>query len=442
MRVGDGSLKVWLTGPTRRCYRERHHRGSERAQCKFDSHRSPSVRDAPRLEWLLHKALEAGIDPFTRPPSPYFAAPYVTYAAGLLLKTDEAIETQLLAALTNDETLRGLVGTCFCSPNARTRIELGTILRWLLRRTLKTSPRTAVADLQAYIRLKRNPGLSVAALTGIEVDRPLRVGAGVSLIPFSSIPDSLPKRGLLDRPLGMILHHDAEPTAALVKRTIVAPHVASGEGPFADYDDQKDLQRLCKWLTVIGPSCPKIAAEWWQADQTVPFRDVASASTGQAFTDVGPGEPRKIVDADRSAARTLVKLLGSVDPAVEKRLRIPLQRLNQALRRRSLTDRAIDLGIALESLLLEGVRDELSFRLRIRGAWLLGRTPQERDAIMRSLRDVYECRSTAVHEGHLGRTIRRRDVSEVLATGAAIAAQVIIAIARHGWPDWDSLVLG
>ena len=68
-----------------------------------------------------------------------------------------------------------------------------------------------------------------------------------------------------------------------------------------------------------------------------------------------------------------------------------------------LADISIDLGIALEALLLHEQnkknRGELRFRLGLRGAWLVGSDGNERAEILKLLREVYDLRSIAVHSG-------------------------------------------
>jgi len=61
-------------------------------------------------------------------------------------------------------------------------------------------------------------------------------------------------------------------------------------------------------------------------------------------------------------------------------------------------DRLIDAVIGLESLLLAGVSDELSFQFALRGAWLLEPTDRAlREVLFQILRNVYTVRSGVVH---------------------------------------------
>ena len=79
-------------------------------------------------------------------------------------------------------------------------------------------------------------------------------------------------------------------------------------------------------------------------------------------------------------------------------LRVAIGRFNQSYNRRKAEDKLVDFVIALESSLLSGLSDELSYRLGLRGAILLAETE---DPVYTAafLQAVYEIRSKIVHEG-------------------------------------------
>ena len=83
-----------------------------------------------------------------------------------------------------------------------------------------------------------------------------------------------------------------------------------------------------------------------------------------------------------------------------KRLDIAIDRWVKSKRESSdLTDRFIELRIALESLYLKGIDRELGFRLATRGAWHLGTDFSERLKYQGILKDAYDLGSKAVHTG-------------------------------------------
>jgi hypothetical protein len=148
---------------------------------------------------------------------------------------------------------------------------------------------------------------------------------------------------------------------------------------------------------------------------------------------------------DETAAQELAAAYFGIDASRRQRtLRIPLDRLDRSAGYRDLTDRAIDLGIALEALLLHDLdgrdRGELRFRLSLRGAWLGASDQQERTEVQKSLKDVYDLRSAAVHSGAVDPSTSNRQTIE---RGTELCKRLIRkTINANARINWNALVLG
>jgi hypothetical protein len=79
--------------------------------------------------------------------------------------------------------------------------------------------------------------------------------------------------------------------------------------------------------------------------------------------------PSLISTSDVEAIRGLTAAV----PRLNDEFPIALSRFTSTTDRQQHADRLIDACIGLENLLLQGIQDELSFRLALRGAWLFGR---------------------------------------------------------------------
>jgi len=91
-----------------------------------------------------------------------------------------------------------------------------------------------------------------------------------------------------------------------------------------------------------------------------------------------------------------------------QRLRIAHSRLEAGYDRRRTEDRVIDCVVGLEALLQpEDAKTELSYRVSLRGATLLSRTPQERETIFTAIRRAYDLRSAIVHGDDPEKVIRK-----------------------------------
>ena len=95
----------------------------------------------------------------------------------------------------------------------------------------------------------------------------------------------------------------------------------------------------------------------------------------------------------------------------------------------NLSDQFIDLRIAFELLYCQGSRSELRSRVALSGAWHLGRNPEEREAIHKTLRYAYDTASKAVHGGALE---ENADNVQLLAEAQDICRRSIIKLLTEG----------
>lgn len=130
----------------------------------------------------------------------------------------------------------------------------------------------------------------------------------------------------------------------------------------------------------------------------------------------------------------------------ERRAELALQRFTAGCGRSDLADSLIDFGIALEALLLpydgDSGNSNLSYRFRLHGAYFIPDSPAERRQVFRTLRKLYDMRSSLVHGSG------RPDPSEAQASAVEarrLAARGLLKAVRNGFPDaieFNRLVLG
>ena len=113
--------------------------------------------------------------------------------------------------------------------------------------------------------------------------------------------------------------------------------------------------------------------------------------------------PVQLLRTDTAKLSETIKWLEKVDRQ-RQNLGVALRRFNQTYIRSQPEDMLIDLTIALESTLLAGIEDELSYRLGIRGMALLAgttlaATEPDLQKVQLLLKVAYYARSKIVHEG-------------------------------------------
>lgn len=129
---------------------------------------------------------------------------------------------------------------------------------------------------------------------------------------------------------------------------------------------------------------------------------------------------------------------------------MPIERLNQARRRRNTADKAIDLGISFESLFLgdRSPKEEISFSFRLRAAWHLGNNKEQREELTEVFCKIYDCRSRAVHRGKIEEKIKLKNRGKIetptfLKEADALCVESIRRIIQRGeFPDWNRVILG
>lgn len=395
-----------------------------------------------RLEWLLQKASARGLRRKSAEPYLVNLAPVVAYMASRRVDSDPEMFAHLLRSLKEEPSLRDFEDGLLWHGTGGYGVDHACIARGLMNRTLCKGPRQAVSDLARYLELQSNPGIFVMTIRGLRVDRPLRLAPQIALLPLVSLPESSITVGFRQPNLFNIAGPTPLPESALVLRAPAQPKVIrSSETSPNQPRWYARLLELCSWLTLVGPSAPSPLVSWWQMDGWVPF-DLAG---GTSSTFLGPRlvPSRSLEEDDRADARSVSALWLNAIPETKRRLRIPLERLNSAMTQINAVEKAIELGIALESLLLDdGSDSELALRLRIRGAWLLGENAEDRVRIMRVLENLYKCRSQAVHRGRFSTGIVSLGPESILNEGARLTARAIRRIAEKGFPEWMGLVLG
>jgi hypothetical protein len=364
---------------------------------------------------------------------------------------------ELLASLSATDTFSGGSGFLVARLNGYFGFHATDAVNVLIRRVLSgTSADSALEWLACLLATESAPGRAIMAVWGVECSVPIDLGHGVSLVPIDSLPDSSARSWVLRAldPSGRSTGLGAlwqPPRCALVTARTIAPllyRASAGNpppqpDPFRVQDLLNDARLV---LTLDGPSHPLPAGHWFEFDD--PNLRLAFHSGGISFEhiDIIPlgFEPPRQLDAMRSSE--LVSSFLGMSDAHRSSLRLSLRRLNQALRRPAHGDRALDLAIALESLLVENA-GENTYKLALRAALLLGDTLEDRKRIRALVTALYGLRSTLVHRGELPRTVKvagvKRPAPEVVTDATAAAAQILSRIVEMQiLPDWHSLELG
>ncbi len=323
----------------------------------------------------------------------------------------------------------------------------------LVKRTKSLSSATAaVQELLDLVRENSSHARIVMVLAGAEVKEPVELMPGVTLAPFKDLePPSWMEDFAESRlwPLSRSFQRVA-PSAALIKQVPFKPAFISedhGESQFPLQD--VTLLRTVAHCIAVASGRPTAIFKVWIEDDDPRLPLITS---GISYSDPRWGSGTAAVHAvDVDCIRAAVLAYQGFQGREEcLDIDIALERLAGAWSGWYREERAIDLGIALEAILMHtsgGRQDdnnEISYKIGIRAAWLLGATPEERVAIFRQVRYLYRLRSQAAHSGQVKVKPHTWQSSDGdIEEGITLAGRLVLAVMTHGaWPQWEELVLG
>ena len=393
-------------------------------------------------------------------------------------------------------------GVAHHSPSSYTSISLDQIAQWLVAQARSRAAWSCVEDLFTYIRKNESPLIEVVPIWGMTPRTTIDLGNGTQIVPTVSLPDSKLKDMFLAKRRHKfsfdIANSSPRPGAAIVRLSQHGPMYDSVTSKAAarsrqhsdlilqavtapsEAERQRAMRQLAEMMPTQveeGPneSISSLASEladvlalftpkpvipvghWYQRPEALPLVGMIGAYGGPTnehplYIDIPPQ------DYPTADIQTTVSRYLALPEKTRRQLRTPLRRLNQGrrqLQHHTVEAAAIELGIAAEALLTQDREKDapISFTLRARGTLLVGGTTEARRATYRTLRDLYDLRSTVAHDGfiveHQDRRPTKKDqerlkkARETADAGQALCTVMIKKVIELGEiPDWDNLLLG
>lgn len=311
----------------------------------------------------------------------------------------------------------------------------------LLREMLRNDAASAVAWLHRAFKTDRAHLRMVAVVHGIEVRQPLSFGNGVCLLPLAVGPDSPNLRlyvwGHKNSSWTMDMPRARRPAVAVFDMGMVSASTDEMAGKAANDSAYNAILDITRGFTLTSNfSAPVVGSSWMDfVEQQLTDAEFTNMWTEASFE--GSLRSFRPLKVDDNAIAWTERYL-NMDEQSRRIVGVALDRLNLARRRRSAGDRAVDGGICLEALLGDDSPQELSYKLRLRAALLLGRTVDERQQIREDVRRFYDLRSKVVH----GRVRTAKDASrdeKVASRGLEICTQAVrVIVQRNALPDFPT----
>ena len=295
----------------------------------------------------------------------------------------------------------------------------------------------------------------IGLLTGIFIDSDIEVRPGIRLVRLPSSTAELPP---LFGYMGQIQTVDLLNRTVIITDWTVSPVYTNPDSfvlPEEVFQRKQrctelpdfDLQTFCDALSLVSNGAIEWLSDWTFVKPDDVFV-VHGEHIGGTIIQVSARRERTNVQVDAEQVEGAVSLYTSMKNLKEgeaQKLQIPIRRWIKSKTRQPLVDTFIDLGIALESLYLDpGTGDQQSFRLRLRAALFLRETVNEREAVIKDVRDIYGMRSKAVHEGAVNDNEATKSLKEKAEDlcRESILKTVSYCQVNGEFPQWSRLELG
>lgn len=324
------------------------------------------------------------------------------------------------------------------------------------------SAESFVAAARAFAHSRTSKTEWYTPLVGVTVTEAVSLGSNIDLVPWNDVPDSTQKTFFgPESPL----HKSAMRMLSLAQMPAIANsaiRVRSAESQvlFSSHKNAMtttdatasenttrtvQVQDIMHCITTLSVRTVAVIGNWGQFGVGI-ANDISGAAYSHypdLFDIVVRSASSKPAELDGEEIARLFNCYENFQHSDKDVMRVSLDRLSQAIRRQSVVDKAIDLGIALEVMLLhrigENDRGEMRFRSSIRGATFLGGKKSERLKTFKLLKDAYDLRSRAVHSGVLKKAKKGSPPEKVLEDTAGTCARIARKLIRRGlFPDWDA----
>lgn len=369
-----------------------------------------------------------------------------------IVKKTEVGQT-VVEYLKRDKRVKALEGKMISSGSSAGSFELNTLAMWFLWCANENGIEVANDCLNSFLDSEEITAINVLWVLGFEVEKSIKLKDGYSILPINEMLDSNEKESFLRHPLGLgppVFQINPQPKSAITKSCSVKK--IQDEDPSKSFENDKKffdtshrLYEIALLLnTISGVSCLPFYSTS-HTDSKTPFGPFGGSGGGSSLYDViGHGQTKLEIES-KAMIDKLRDSFNKLDDTEKKRIKIVLERISQAKRRDQIEEKILDLGISLEMLLLQDNpnNEQLSLTFRLRGSWLLGKTPQERVKIYRQLREIYNYRSQVAHSGVLckGDFTKIDNVRKSFIEYQSLAEEICQKIIINGKPDWNKLLL-
>lgn len=395
---------------------------------------------------------QALIDAITRAVESSRPSPSAEKPEAAIDALQHCIENDPGLALLNNSLLPTGVGSfAHCNPYSIAMRLWAEAEHQPIHQLVKQIEDLVTTNNRSFVRL-------VMVTSGLEISKPLVIDRGLKLMPFKDLPASRNKdlfiKSRVWAAFSTFWFSSAtdlpDHIACIVKRYRIDPLIVPKPDAHirAVEPVRKQLLQSIRSLAAHESLAPVEIASWLEIEN---YRIRLVYSTGGGFSP-GHGNPLgsgnfRLQQKDHQRIVEIVRSFQRMDEAERFRLTVPLEHLIRARRNRVYAEKAINIGIALESLLSdEGEQGEITHKISVRGARFSESSIKKRAEIRNLLKILYGLRSGAIHTGKLSDFVkipgnRKYPTEKIQKDGTDVCGRLISKCLKLGhvprWSEFD-----
>jgi len=341
-------------------------------------------------------------------------------------------------------------GKCVSTPGSSGLFDLDSSAIHLVYNAIFYGVENVSASLIDIFRSKRIRTATIYSLAGLSVHHDIEIEENISLIPGGNAPNVENSQRVFS-PQNTEGHvFSFAPSSALrIRREVELDFYQRSEGgeDFIGIGEAPEVKKIPAILAAISLASGAVPEqrETYHVILDVGWPGMLSNGLGgsRGFPKNIPFD-QPIAEDDLRSIYDLIVKNGNVD------ISLAIAKLNSARCKDGFADKVIDYGTLLEILLMHnsGNSGEITEKLALRAAWLLGSDVESRNEVYDMTKNMYRMRSSAVHNGTIEKELNKignsDDHHSVFSRYDSLCRQVAVSILeRGGWPnDWKVLVLG
>lgn len=306
------------------------------------------------------------------------------------------------------------------------------LIEWLIYRTNNFNSREAVGSLQRFIKAEQTPAYLYLALSGITIKETIKLNDTLSLIPLKSLRET-PQKYLsgpkeTEGSPSMLGSHvaDAKYPQVVLQKSISFSKVLNQQSDFYPINEDLELDELCTFLSFRSAISPMIYHKWTELEDWVPKHLSTLTGLHGGSSEFNYRNLVLFTSEDWDELAPLYQKFRQLSNHDRETIGVALRRITHSKVRWSKVDRAIDLGVALEAILLApNEKNNITHKFRERASSTLATNPNEIQDIKSFFNKFYDCRCSAVHNGIIKDSYRSMPVNEFLDQATEYALNIL-----------------